>query len=189
MSIRPKNWSAVQRAIALGADPASFELGRVNEGLARFGGTLGPEAVEQAVTVAVLRSAGLSLVVSPAGVKMGKTQAAEAVVVGLEPGIPDLMIPTHLAAIEFKAPDRAPVRERTSPHQGARPEQRAWLHRLALAGWHTAVAFSAREAVDLLHGWGVLPGPAPVEPAAPTLTPPDVPMVGGTGATGGWGSR
>lgn len=172
----------IARAIALGADPASFEPGGVNEKLGTFTGTLGDEATEQAVTVAILRSHGVPIAVSPGGVKMKPVQAAEMLCLGFEAGIPDITIPTARppAAIEFKAPSLAPKGVRRSPFQGGRPEQRVWLERLSSAGWRCAVCFTAHEAISLLHGWGVLPGEAP---PAPTLAPSTYDLIWGSGGS------
>jgi VRR-NUC domain len=61
---------------------------------------------------------------------------------GLSKGVPDLILPCHLVAIEMKAT------------KGGRlaPEQRAWLDLLEGAGWRVKVAHGAKEAVEWLDG-------------------------------------
>lgn len=143
----------IARAMALGADLTRM----VGDELAAFRGKLGAEGVEQAACVALLRSLDVPVIVSPSGVKMRPVQVAEMKLLGFEAGVPDLLLPLHRVALEFKAPARKPKTSRSkSAFPVASAVQRQWLDRLAAGGWRCAVVFSAREARDLLVEWGVL---------------------------------
>jgi VRR-NUC domain len=64
---------------------------------------------------------------------------------GLSRGVPDLILPCHLVALEMKAT------------KGGRlaPEQREWLDRLSGSGWRVKVAHGAKEAVEWLDSLGL----------------------------------
>lgn len=158
----------IERAIAAGADPLDFTRGGCNAALARLRAKLGPEAVEQAVVVAVLRSAGVRFCAAPNGAKVRKAVAAEAQAVGLEPGVPDLLIfvgeprrswTSRVVALEFKAPALRPKTPGADPttYSHVSPAQRAWLLGLRAFGWRAEVVYGADEAINLLRVEGVLP--------------------------------
>lgn len=153
----------MMRAVHFGASEASFAEGGVNHGLCRAGFDLGEEAEEQATAVAVLRSFGIPLIVSPGGAKMTPRVAAEASIMGLVSGIPDLLLPTHRKAIEFKAPSKRPKTNKSkSQFPVARPDQRAWLEQLSEAGWSCCVVFSAFDALRFISWSGIIPAPLPI---------------------------
>lgn len=162
----------MHRAIILGADPVSFLRGGVNfEPLMRFGGHMGPEAIEQAVTVAVLRSAGVLFHAAMNGSAVRDAVAAESKATGLEAGVPDLMIYPPLGvhtdgcdlaagvALEFKAPASKPKTAGRDPltYAHVRPDQVAWITALREREWRAEVVYSAEQAIDVLREEQVLP--------------------------------
>jgi hypothetical protein len=64
---------------------------------------------------------------------------------GLSKGVPDLILPCHLVAIEMKAT------------KGGRlaPEQRQWLDLLSGSGWRTKVAYGAQDAIGWLDSLAI----------------------------------
>lgn len=139
----------MHRAVELGADPKSFLGGGVNADVLRFKGWLGPEAIEQTIVAAVLRSEGALFEGSLAGLGSSTVQAAAITLTTTGKGVPDLKVyGTYQArgvAIEMKAPGKKNT---------VSDDQQWWLEALTKRGWVTAVCDSADEAVALLveHG-------------------------------------
>ena len=121
------------------------------------------EEQEQREVVKFLTLAGVRFCHVPNGGKRGRIEAAIFKGLGVQAGVPDLLIfdppPFHVSrydrqpryigtAIEMKArKDQVP---------GAKPTQaqRQWLDALRERGWFTAVCYGAGEAIDLLRGVG-----------------------------------
>lgn len=140
----------IKRAIDLGVPAASFTKGGVNHCVATFRGSFGPEAVEQAVVACVLRTDGILFHASPNGAQVTKVSAGELVALGMAPGVPDLLVFSPPVALEFKAPDKRPVRMAPLDIAAVSDAQRHWIGELRKAGWAAEVVFTAEEAIGLL---------------------------------------
>ena len=138
----------MHRAVELGADPKTF-IGGVNADVLQFKGWLGPEAIEQTIVAAVLRSEGALFEGSLSGLGSTAVQAAAIGLTSSGRGVPDLKVYgtyDHCGvAIEMKAPGKKHT---------LTADQKVWLDELAARGWVTAVCDSAEEAVALLRNHG-----------------------------------
>lgn len=128
-----------------------------------------PEEAIQIAVVAHLRKHGVRFFHVPNGSKASAGYRAKLWSLGLEAGVPDIMIvdpppswPLTLtghgyraAALELKADKGRPS-----------DEQKQWLSDLAVRGWATAITYGLDEALAQLRAWGYLP-------AAPTFARKD----------------
>jgi hypothetical protein len=128
-----------------------------------------PEETIQIEVVARLRRAGVRFFHCPNGSKATAAYRAKLWTLGLEAGVPDIVIVTpppcrssgprilkdpdgsgrdwwpHGAALELKAPKGR-----------ASDEQKQWLSDLASLGWATAVTYGLDEALAQLRAWGYI---------------------------------
>ena len=127
-----------------------------------------PEEAIQIAVVAHLRKHGVRFFHVPNGSKASAGYRAKLWSLGLEAGVPDIVIvdkpygsreslseptPWAGAALELKADKGRPS-----------DEQKQWLSDLAVRGWATAITYGLDEALAQLRAWGYLP-------AAPSNTP------------------
>ena len=110
------------------------------------------EAQEQERLLAVLRRHGVLYFAVPNGGRRGVREAVSLRRQGVQPGIPDLVLPGPDArwrclAIELKRSKGGRVSE----------EQEAWHRLLRSCGWQVLVCRGADDAIEQLRALGVLP--------------------------------
>lgn len=107
------------------------------------------EETIQRHVVARLRIARAVFCHVPNGSKATPQYRAKLKALGLEPGVPDLLI--------FSAPIGRPCALELKTSTGRlSPHQRHWLAQLERLGWHAEVAYGLDEAYAQLITWGVL---------------------------------
>lgn len=110
------------------------------------------EDEEQRTVVHWLQIHGILFAHVPNGGYRRRVEAAIFRGLGVQPGVPDLLI--------FDPPPKAPARRGAAlemkRQKGGRatPAQLAWLAALAERGWLTAICRGAEEAIAQLEAWG-----------------------------------
>lgn len=123
------------------------------------------EDADQANVAAELRRAGVRFTSTLNGVRLSARVRAVAKTMGLERGVPDLLIfdPAPVngqpTALELKVEAKRPKTDRAQRFSGCEPVQREYLAALAAAGWNARVGYGARDAIEKLRALGYPVGP------------------------------
>lgn len=122
-----------------------------------------PEETIQIEVVARLRRAGVRFFHCPNGSKATASYRAKLWTLGLEAGVPDIVIVTK-PPLRYEAWKNGTAQdwwcgaalELKAPKGRASDEQKQWLSDLAGLGWATAVTYGLDEALAQLRAWGYI---------------------------------
>lgn len=115
-----------------------------------------PEEAIQIQVVAHLRKHGVRFFHVPNGSKATARYRAKLWSLGLEAGVPDIVIVDPPRARGYECA-RAAALELKADKGRVSDEQKQWLADLAARGWATAVTYGLDQALAQLRAWGYLP--------------------------------